>query len=122
MREKRWDLDLPFGEIGECMAKAILLSQKVKVEVKRDEMVSETGNVAIEYECNGEKSGVAGTEAEWFVIVLSGEKYKDEVMVFIRTERLKQIAKTSYVKNVIGGDGNRSKMLFVPVGQLLKPI
>ena len=120
MREKRWDLDLPFGQLGEEMVKAILLSQNVTVEVKRDELASDKGNVAIEFECSGEPSGIWATEAEWWAHILSGDKYKDEVVIFIRTERLKKLVKRNHTRIVFGGNGRRAKMALVPIADLLK--
>lgn len=54
--EKRWDICAP--EIRD-----------LKVEVKRDYLSMSTGNFGIEYRCKGEKSGIAVTTAEIFVMV-----------------------------------------------------
>lgn len=119
-REKRWDVDLPFGEVGEKMVEALLRATKVRVEVKRDEMVSETGNVAIEFECNGKPSGIAATESDWYGIQLAGEQYNDEVIIFIKTDRLKKKARKYFGTNVKqGGDGGRAKMVCLPVIALI---
>ena len=51
---KEWDIFIPELNFG--------------VEVKFDEMSKETGNIVLEIESNGEKSGLATTKAKYWVI------------------------------------------------------
>ncbi len=52
--DKRFDLNLAEGKLSENRLASILKT----VEVKRDFKTSDTGNVAIEYACNSEPSGI----------------------------------------------------------------
>ena len=113
--------DLDFGEKGEYLVKE-LASGNGKFEVKRDRMSSTTGNIAIEIECNGKPSGITATEADWFVYVLSGKNYNDEIILYFKTTRLRKlVAEVQAEKGyVMGGDGKRSKMVLVPITRLLQ--
>lgn len=116
----KWDLDLKLGEAGEALVEKILSGGK-KIEVKRDHIAATSGNLAIEYECNRKPSGIAVTEAEWWAIVGSGEA-DDKVVVLIETERLKGLCRHYFQlgRTTTGGDGNRSKMILVPVCEILQ--
>jgi len=120
--DKRWDLDLPFGQFGEEMLRDILCDKSSsQIEVKRDRMVGTTGNLAIEYECNGVPSGIATTKAKWWGYILSGPGYEDEVITMMPTARCKRIARRSGLRRVTGGDGNRAKMVLVPLSEWIAP-
>ena len=58
--------DLNFGESGEDWVNGIFAKGK-KVEVKTDRMTHKTGNVFIEYESRGKPSGIATTDADYWV-------------------------------------------------------
>jgi hypothetical protein len=118
MKRNEFDLDLIYGQKGENLLRSILTTPIV--EVKRDRMTYKTGNVIVEYECRGKPSGIAITKSEWFSFVLSGE-YKDEVIIIIKTSRLKTIARHYYqIQGVqFGGDDNLSKIVKIPVKELL---
>lgn len=90
-----FDLDIELGEVAEELL-AELFCGDLKVEVKRDFRVSETGRVAIEYRSRGQNSGIRISRADWWAFALSGACYDDEmdrpeVVVFIRKSRLKRI-------------------------------
>jgi len=115
-------LDLPKGEESERTIAFLLYMQDGDfIEVKRDYLVSDTGNVAIEYACDGEKSGIAKTKATWWAILLNGSKYNGECIVIIKTERLRSIARKYFgtKRDVSGGDNNKARMILLPVKELL---
>jgi hypothetical protein len=117
-------IDLPKGEEAErTVASLLYMKDGQLVEVKRDIYVSETNNVAIEYRNNGKTSGLSITKAYWWVIVLNGFRYNGEVIVWIKTERLREIvgeyARNNPRKIVTGGDKGKTKMVLLPVGELL---
>ena len=115
-----FDLDFPDGVAAERLVREILAGERGPVEVKRDFKVSETGNVAIEFECRGKKSDIAVTKATWWAIVLDGDIFTHEVIIFIKTTRLKEIARDMYKNKgfVIGGDkGSNTKMVLIPVSE-----
>jgi hypothetical protein len=111
---KAFDLDLAQGQISEQRLKDIL---SAKMEVKTDSMVGRTGNVAIEYFCRGQPSGIATTEADWWAIVFGGE-YEKNVIVIIARKRL--LSLVGNCKSVNGGDNNVAKMYLLPKERLLE--
>lgn len=123
MGNYNFDLDLPEGEFAEALVQSILCEKgRSTIEVKRDFLVSNSGNVAIEYRSRGKKSGIATTKAQWWAIVLDGDKYNHEVIILIETERLRRIARSFYKmgKHTPGGDDLSSEMVLIPVGELLR--
>ena len=61
-----FDLDLKYGQIYEEGLKVLLESKgKVEVKTERDKWY-DTGNMAIEVKCNGKKSGLSVTKADWW--------------------------------------------------------
>ena len=116
--DKRFDIQLAEGEIAEEELRQ-LFTGGVTIEVKRDFMVSDTGNVAIEEAYRGKPSGIETTEADVWAIVLDGPEYQGEVKILISTKRLRCLVK-EVQKYVRGGDIKRSKMRLLPVEWLLK--
>lgn len=114
----RFDIQLAEGEIAEEELRQ-LFTGGVTIEVKRDFMVSDTGNVAIEEAYRGKPSGIETTEADVWAIVLDGPEYQGEVKILISTKRLRCLVK-EVKKYVRGGDIKRSKMRLLPVEWLLK--
>lgn len=117
-----FSVDLPEGEMGEnTIAFLLHMNDGDLVEVKRDFRVSDTGNVAVEYEDNGHKSGIARTKALWWAIYLNGDNYQGEVFVIMKTERLKQLCRPHHGtwRDVVGGDFGKTKMILLPVEELL---
>ena len=113
--EKRFDINLAEGKMRENLL-ARLLNIKA-IEVKTDYKVGDTGNIVVEYMCNGTPSGIATTESDWWAFVLEGEGYKSEVAVLIKTDRLKNIARNE--KTISGGDNNSSKMKVFKIEKLI---
>ena len=118
--EKKWDINICEGLVREELASRIV-EGRLSIEVKSDYIVEQSGNLAIEYECNGKPSGIAATQARYWWIFFSGRYYHDEVSIVISTERLKAIARRWYEKGSIreGGDGNKSKMVVFPKEEVL---
>jgi len=96
------------------------LLENKKIEVKYDGDISNrTGNVYVEYECRGKKSGIATTESDYYVFKLS-----DERAIVIGTEQLKSrirelISKGMAKSGVKGGDNNLSVGVLVKIKDLL---
>jgi hypothetical protein len=109
--------DLEVGQEGERLVDALFKSKRI--EVKRDSWVGRTGNIAIEYESRGKPSGIATTEAEYWIIIFSRE-YEDKVMLVLETERLKEVArkylKEGNIKSM--GDSNTSKAVLIPLSEI----
>lgn len=109
--------DLEIGKEGERIVDS-LFKEKL-VEVKRDSWVSKSGNIAIEYESRGNPSGIATTEADYWVIIFSGG-YQDKVMFVFETQRLKEVAREYYLKGKTKtmGDNNTSLSVLIPIKEI----
>jgi len=112
-----FDLDLIDGQVGEIAF--LNLAMQGKIESKRDFAVSDTGNIALEFEYKGNPSCIATTKAPFWVYWLSGAEYEDEVAVVITVNRLRRIA--ALCRIVPGGDNKASRLYLIPVTKLLIP-
>ena len=121
MGSYQFDIDLPEGLVAEAQVRDLLQGKIGPIEVKRDTIVSESGNIAVEFECRGRPSGIRTTAARWWVFVLSGERYNDELHIWIETSRLTAICDWLIKKRewVPGGDDKHSKMVLLHLGRLL---
>tara|TARA_R100001244_G_scaffold28625_1_gene27815 strand:+ start:81 stop:452 length:372 start_codon:yes stop_codon:yes gene_type:complete len=116
----KFDIDLQYGQVREEELSDILQNQKIEVKTERDKW-KETGNICIEFECRGKPSGIAVTEAKWWVHVLA-DGDDTSCMLMFPTEKLKEIARKYYAngKIVNGGDDNLSKMVLLPLKEIFK--
>ena len=117
---KNFKHDLEFGEINEKKLAEILLKEKIEVKTERG-IWDETGNIAIEIECRGKKSGLSTTEAAYWVHILEKDG-KQCVMLMFEVAHLKKVVDKMYAKKearmTMGGDGNLSKMVLIPLDSL----
>ena len=116
-KEKNFDIDLRYGNDGEGIVLSLLNGGK-KVEVKTDRMAHKTGNIAVEYQYKGYPSGISKTEADYWAFVLNENK----IVLLIQTEELKRIGREYFKKGKVvnGGDDNNSKMILIPLVELVK--
>ena len=112
-----FEYDLEFGQEGEDII-ADMFENK-KIEVKRDNWVGRTGNIAIEYKSRGKPSGIATTQADYWIIMFSRE-YQDKFMFIIETQRLKEVTKKYFNKGSIKkmGDSNTSSAVLIPIKEI----
>tara|TARA_R110002051_G_scaffold124003_1_gene197186 strand:+ start:242 stop:634 length:393 start_codon:yes stop_codon:yes gene_type:complete len=117
--DNKFDIDLQYGQVREQELADILQNEKIEVKTERDKW-KETGNICIEFRCRGKPSGIAVTEAKWWVHVLADGD--DTVcMLMFPTNKLKEIARKHVVnkaKVVDGGDDNLSKMVLLPLKEI----
>lgn len=110
--------DLEFGVLnGETWFHELVTNKKV--EVKSDRRTVETGNVYIEYWSRGKPSGIATTQADYYVY-----KIAEDTAFIISTEqlkkRLKQLVEDCKArKDVKGGDNNTSFGILCKLKDLL---
>lgn len=114
--EKGHDLkfveDLLIGEEGERK----LVDALTKGEVKRDFGAGKTGNVFLEVKSHGRPSGITTTDADYWFFVLDGPEFEGEVIVGIKTDRLREISeKITWV--VRGGEKSHGKL--IPLRKLI---
>lgn len=104
--------DLKVGNIKEEEL-ADIFSNK-KVEVKYDQLSLKTGNIFVEYESRGKKSGLARTEAEYYCWAFG------DTFHIIKTKDLKERCR-KYIgtsRDTIGGDNNTSRGILLPITEL----
>jgi hypothetical protein len=109
--------DLKFGQIGEELLGSIFTNKTI--EVKRDNWIYRSGNIAIEFESRGKPSGIKKSLAEYWVFIFSG-KFEDDILLIIETKRLKTIFEKYYNEGCIKsmGDNNTSKAVLIPVKEI----
>ena len=115
----KFDIDLSWGQMFEKKLEDILRNKKIEVKTERD-IWKVSGNIAIEYQYKGRKSGIAVTQAEWWAHILQDNE-DIKCILLMPTEELKMVSTKQLLdKRVIGGDNNNSKMVLVPIHELMK--
>lgn len=109
--------DLKFGQIGEELIGDIFSNKKL--EIKRDNWIYKTGNIAIEFESRNKPSGIYKSEADFWVFIFSG-KFEDDIILIIESKRLKVIFDKYKAKGSIKamGDNNTSLAVLIPVTEI----
>ena len=120
-----FDLDLQYGQIYEEGLKVLLESKgKVEVKTERDKWY-DTGNMAIEVKCNGKKSGLAVTKADWWFHIFAKDG-QVKGMLCLPVRELKNICngmqRNNKLRKVMGGDGDRSELLLLPIKEVADSI
>ena len=86
-------MDLAYGQDREQRVAAIFDTDKFKVEVKTErDWWYRTGNIAIEVESYGKPSGIAVTEADYWVHILANGD-KDYCRLIFDTDTIRHLAK-----------------------------
>ena len=119
MINKKFDIDLKYGQLREKQVHDIFTNKKIEVKTERDWWYK-TGNVALEYECNGKPSGINATESDYWIQILA-KGNKNHCMLVFEVDELKKIVKKhkeQYTRMV--GDGNRSKCVILPIKKLFE--
>jgi len=118
--DKRFDLDLQYGQVFEKKVADMLQNSKIEVKTEREKWKS-TGNIVIEFESRGKPSGIATTEAEyWFHNLALGN---DIVMTLvIPTKILRNYIVQTMPRVVSGGDNNTSRLYLLNLQSLVKMI
>jgi hypothetical protein len=122
----KFDVDLQYGQEGERWLTWLGTDQaKVEVKTERDTW-ADTGNAVFEYESRGKPSGIAVTQADYWMHIF---KEKDQaVMCFMwRMTELKDFLRFVFTQPARygarickGGDDNTSSVILIPISQLHK--
>jgi hypothetical protein len=114
---RKFDLDLAKGQVAEVELANLL--QNGKVEVKREQYQwARTGNIAIEYEFNGKKSGIASTTADFWCHVLCNDYGETMMMLMFPVEKLKEMCRQLHKQKryrTQSGDNSLSKVILMPI-------
>jgi hypothetical protein len=120
---KKFDLQLSEALIEEReLADIFEFHGITKIELKTERWLWErSGNICIEYECNGEPSGIAATESDFWVHQLKRD-YETLVYLMFPVARLKELVRVAIRSGRcrIGGDGKRMKVALIRLSDILK--
>ena len=114
---KKFDIDLKYGQVREKQVSNIFANKKIEIKTERDWWFK-TGNIALEYECNGKPSGINATTSDYWIHILAKGK-KNHCMLVFEVSRLKKIVKKykdTHTRMV--GDRNASKCVILPIKKL----
>jgi hypothetical protein len=123
-RDRKFDLQLSAALIHERRLADIFAGARIeKIELKSETWQWEqTGNICIEYRQDGNPSGIAVTEADYWVHELRRD---DKTLVYLMfpIERLKELARKAYAEGRYhegGGDGGRFCNVLIPLSWVLR--
>ena len=116
MMNNKFDIDLKYGQIFENKLSDIFKNKKVEVKTERN-MWRKTGNIAIEYECRGKKSGISVTQADWWCHVLADDE-EVNAMLMVPTDKMKSLARKYFKTKKMGGDDKKSKFVLIPLREV----
>jgi len=115
--DKRFDLDLAYGQVFEQKVSEILGQSKIEVKTEKDKWKT-TGNIVIEHESRGKPSGIITTEADyWLHNCAVGDDIVFSVLLKVSTLR-KYIARHN-PRSVRGGDDMTSKLYLIKLTDLV---
>ena len=116
---KKFDIDLKYGQIREDHISTMFKDKKIEVKNERDWWYN-TGNIELEYECNNKPSGINATQSDyWIQILAKGDD--NHCMLVFEVSKLKEIVnkyKEKYTRMV--GDRNASKCVILPIKKLFE--
>jgi hypothetical protein len=123
-RDSKFDLQLSQSLIAERRLGEIFKAAKIEtIELKTETWQWEqTGNICIEYRQNGRPSGIALTDADYWVHELRRDGQTLCYLMF-PIERLKALARKAYAEGRYresGGDGGRFCNVIIPLREILK--
>jgi hypothetical protein len=123
-RDRKFDIQLDASLVHERRLGEIFSAAKIeKIELKTETWQWEqTGNICIEYRQNGQPSGIATTDADYWVHELRRD---GETLCYLMfpVERLKELAREAYRQGHFhegGGDGGRFCNVLIPLREILK--
>lgn len=115
--DKRFDLDLAYGQVFERKVAEILGQSKIEVKTEKDKWKT-TGNIVIEYESRNKPSGIITTDADYCLHNLAmGDSIVLSLLIKVSTLR-KYIA-THNPRSVRGGDDMTSKLYLIKLTDLV---
>ena len=122
--DKKFDIQLSQALQAEKRLAEIFSVKKIeKIELKTETWQWEqTGNICIEYKFDGKPSGIAATEADYWVHELRRD---NETLCYLMfpIERFKKLARHFHdigSKRAKSGDGGKSEVVLIPLAEVLK--
>ena len=94
-------------------------NKKIEVKTERD-WWKKTGNIAIEYECNGKSSGIDKTESDFWIHILSNGTGNYCKLIFDVPVLKKLVEKYKDTHSKLIGDRGVSRCVLIPVNELFE--
>ena len=120
--DRKFDLQLSHAHARESAFAAMFGLDGCKIELKSESWLWErTGNICIEFEFNGRPSGIAATEADWWVHELLDKNYRVVSYRVMEVARLKALCRRKFGEGhwrENAGDGGRSKVVLLSLRSL----
>ena len=115
--DKRFDLDLAYGQVFEQKVAEILGQSKIEVKTEKDKWKT-TGNIVIEYESRNKPSGIVTTDADYWLHNLA---MGDSIVLsfLLKVSTLRQYIATHNPRSVRGGDDMTSKLYLIKLTDLV---
>jgi hypothetical protein len=115
--DKRFDLDLAYGQVFEKKIADIFTGSKIEVKTEKDKWKT-TGNIVIEFSSRGKPSGIATTEASyWCHNLAMGDTIVCSLLLPVRT--LRAYIEANNPRVVKGGDDMTSKLYLIKLTDLV---
>ena len=117
VKNTKFDLDLQYGQLREQQVHDMFHNKKIEVKTERD-WWKKTGNIAIEYECNGKPSGIDKTESDFWIHILSNGtgNYCKLIFEVSRLKRIVEKYKPTHSRMI--GDRGVSNCVLIPLEEL----
>lgn len=123
-RDRKFDLQLSQALINERRLAEIFEQGRIeKIELKSETWQWEqTGNICIEFRCDGRPSGISTTEADYWVHELRRD---DETLLYLMfpVDRLKRLAREAYKRGRWrsgAGDDGRFDVVLLKLTDILR--
>ena len=120
-KEDKFDVDLRYARKFEKLV-AEIFEDGGRVEVKTERNIwATTGNIAVEIKCRDNPSGIATTDADYWIHLLAIDDDVFGGFIFPTQklkERIKELLKDKTAKIQYGGDDNASKLVLIPINKL----
>ena len=118
--DRRFDIDLQYGQIHERQVADMLQNSRIEVKTERG-LWTKTGNIVIEFESRNKPSGIQTTEAEYWFHNLEKDGQVLCTLVF-PTEVLRRYIRTHMPSVVRGGDNYTSLLYKINLKDLFEKI
>jgi hypothetical protein len=120
-RDRKFDIQLTAALINERQLAEIFVRSKIELKSETYQW-EQTGNICIEYKCDGNPSGISVTEADFWVHEL---RRSNSTLLYLMfpIERLKELARAAIKAGDCrsnAGDGGRFDVVLLRLSDILK--